>query len=69
VTRRYQRRQAAVLLGYDSERIAVCLSSFQPDCFVLQGGFKLQVLDTLQRPVLDLTPVTADSEFVKNDVT
>jgi hypothetical protein len=35
----------------------------------LQGGYKLQVLDALQRPVLDLTPVTADSEFVKNDVT
>lgn len=37
--------------------------------FSLQGGYKLQVLDALQRPVLDLTPVTADSEFVKNDVT
>jgi len=61
--------QAAVLLGYNSERIALCITSVQPVCFFLQGGFKLQVLDSLQRPVLDLTPVTADSEFVKNDVT
>lgn len=37
--------------------------------FLFQGGFKLQVLDNLERPVLDLTPVTSDSEFVKTDVT
>lgn len=36
---------------------------------MFQGGFKLQVLDELLRPVLDLTPVTSDSEFVQNDVT
>ncbi|KAK9497677.1 hypothetical protein O3M35_004361 [Rhynocoris fuscipes] len=29
-----------------------------------QGGIRLQVLDSLSRPVLDLTPVTAKSEFV-----
>lgn len=29
----------------------------------------MQVLDSLQRPVLDLTPVTKDSEFVRTDVT
>nr|CAD7589288.1 unnamed protein product [Timema genevievae] len=35
----------------------------------VQGGYRLQLLDNLQRPVLDLTPVTADSEFVSTDVT
>nr|CAD7200768.1 unnamed protein product [Timema douglasi] len=34
-----------------------------------RGGYRLQLLDNLQRPVLDLTPVTADSEFVSTDVT
>ena len=42
---------------------------FEPRTVVLQGGYKLQVLDSLQRPVLDLTPVTKDSEFVRTDVT
>ncbi|KAL1129682.1 hypothetical protein AAG570_012627 [Ranatra chinensis] len=37
--------------------------------FFLQGGFRLQVLDKLLRPVLDLTPVTAQSEFVAVDST
>lgn len=36
---------------------------------LFQGGFKLQVLDSLERPVLDLTPVTKDSDFVKTDAT
>ncbi|KAL1448811.1 hypothetical protein WDU94_000071, partial [Cyamophila willieti] len=34
-----------------------------------RGGFKLHVLDSLQRPLLDLTPVTKDSEFVRTDAT
>ncbi|XP_073993780.1 DOMON-like domain-containing protein nahoda isoform X1 [Rhodnius prolixus] len=34
-----------------------------------KGGFRLQVLDSLLRPVLDLTPVTAKTEFVSRDPT
>jgi len=34
-----------------------------------RGGIKLQVLDNYQRPVLDLTPVTKDSEFLRTDAT
>jgi len=37
--------------------------------FCKQGGFKLQVLDALQRPSMDLTPVTKESDFLKTDVT
>lgn len=36
-------------------------------CF--QGGFRLQILDGLDRPLVDLTPVTKSSEFVENDAT
>ncbi|XP_048508918.1 uncharacterized protein LOC105690351 isoform X2 [Athalia rosae] len=34
-----------------------------------RGGFKLQILDALDRPLIDLTPVTAQSEFVEDDAT
>ncbi|GLV40155.1 nahoda [Carabus blaptoides fortunei] len=34
-----------------------------------RGGFKLQLLDHLERPVLDLTPRIRGSEFISNDVT
>nr|XP_024214773.1 uncharacterized protein LOC106679441 isoform X2 [Halyomorpha halys] len=32
-----------------------------------KGGFRLQLLDKLERPVLDLTPVTSKSEYVTTD--
>ncbi|KAK0093125.1 hypothetical protein PV326_014260, partial [Microctonus aethiopoides] len=35
----------------------------------LTGGFKLQILDALDRPLVDLTPVTKQTEFVEGDVT
>jgi len=35
----------------------------------IKGGIKLQVLDNYQRPVLDLTPVTKDSDFLRTDAT
>jgi len=38
-------------------------------CILFQGGYKLQVLDSLERPVLDLTPVTKESDFVSTDAT
>ncbi|KAL4713699.1 hypothetical protein ACJJTC_004230 [Scirpophaga incertulas] len=34
-----------------------------------RGGFSLRILDELERPVLDLTPRAAGSEFVRDDVT
>lgn len=34
-----------------------------------QGGFRLQILDFLERPLLDLTPQAAGSEFVRSDAT
>lgn len=34
-----------------------------------QGGFRLQILDHLERPVLDLTPSIGGSEFLKTDAT
>ncbi|XP_023033743.1 uncharacterized protein LOC6638494 isoform X6 [Drosophila willistoni] len=34
-----------------------------------KGGFRLQLLDALDRPVLDLTPHVNNSEFVSTDVT
>ncbi|XP_030757105.1 uncharacterized protein LOC115882976 isoform X4 [Sitophilus oryzae] len=34
-----------------------------------KGGFKLQLLDQLERPVLDLTPSVQGSEFISNDAT
>ncbi|XP_044004188.1 uncharacterized protein LOC122849534 isoform X2 [Aphidius gifuensis] len=34
-----------------------------------QGGFRLQILDALDRPLVDLTPVTQQSEFVSDDAT
>lgn len=37
--------------------------------FNFQGGFKIQLLDHLERPVLDLTPTIQGSEFVSNDAT
>lgn len=37
--------------------------------FKLQGGFKIQLLDELERPVLDLTPSIQNSEFLSNDAT
>lgn len=37
--------------------------------FFLQGGFRIQLLDYLERPVLDLTPSVAGSEFIRDDVT
>lgn len=37
------------------------------DFFLFQGGFRLQLLDKLERPVLDLTPVTSKSEYVTAD--
>lgn len=37
--------------------------------FLLQGGYKIQILDHLERPKLDLTPSIKGSEFVRNDVT
>lgn len=36
---------------------------------MFQGGFRLQILDALDRPLVDLTPVTEHSEFVKDDAT
>lgn len=37
--------------------------------YSFQGGFKIQLLDELERPVLDLTPRVEGSEFVSNDAT
>lgn len=38
--------------------------------FVLfQGGFKLQLLDVLDRPVLDLTPTINGSDYIRGDAT
>lgn len=37
--------------------------------FSLQGGYKIQILDHLERPQLDLTPSIKGSEFVRNDAT
>ncbi|XP_032671335.1 uncharacterized protein LOC116844219 isoform X3 [Odontomachus brunneus] len=34
-----------------------------------RGGFRLQILDALDRPLIDLTPVTRNSEFVEDDAT
>ncbi|XP_046744465.1 uncharacterized protein LOC124410271 isoform X6 [Diprion similis] len=34
-----------------------------------RGGFRLQILDALDRPLVDLTPVTQISEFVEDDAT
>ncbi|XP_011304323.1 uncharacterized protein [Fopius arisanus] len=34
-----------------------------------RGGFRLQILDALDRPLIDLTPVTKQSEFVEDDAT
>ncbi|XP_057333014.1 uncharacterized protein LOC130672435 isoform X4 [Microplitis mediator] len=34
-----------------------------------RGGFRLQILDALDRPLVDLTPVTKQSEFVEDDAT
>ncbi|XP_015589186.1 uncharacterized protein LOC107264912 isoform X5 [Cephus cinctus] len=34
-----------------------------------RGGFRLQILDALDRPLVDLTPVTQQSEFVEDDAT
>ncbi|XP_063986475.1 uncharacterized protein LOC135167306 isoform X4 [Diachasmimorpha longicaudata] len=34
-----------------------------------RGGFRLQILDALDRPLIDLTPVTQLSEFVEEDAT
>nr|ARK19817.1 monooxygenase DBH-like protein [Ampulex compressa] len=34
-----------------------------------RGGFRLQILDALDRPLVDLTPVTQNSEFVAGDAT
>ncbi|XP_067212529.1 uncharacterized protein [Linepithema humile] len=34
-----------------------------------RGGFRLQILDALDRPLIDLTPVTRTSEFVEDDAT
>lgn len=36
-------------------------------CF--KGGFRLQILDELERPILDLTPSVGGTDFVRNDVT
>lgn len=37
--------------------------------FHFQGGYKLQILDHLERPSFDLTPTIAGSDFVKSDAT
>ncbi|KAH0998429.1 hypothetical protein HUJ05_006825, partial [Dendroctonus ponderosae] len=34
-----------------------------------KGGFKIQLLDELERPVLDLTPRIQGAEFISNDAT
>jgi hypothetical protein len=34
-----------------------------------RGGYKIQILDNLERPKLDLTPSIKGSDFVRNDVT
>lgn len=34
-----------------------------------QGGFRLQILDFYDRPLIDLTPITRNSEFVEDDAT
>lgn len=36
---------------------------------ILQGGFKIQLLDELERPILDLTPSVGDKDFVRTDTT
>lgn len=36
---------------------------------VFQGGFRLQILDFYDRPLIDLTPITQNSEFVEDDAT
>lgn len=57
-----------LLFVYPTINRISCLSSLT-SIFMFQGGFKLQVLDNLLRPVVDLTPVTRDSEFVRVDAT
>lgn len=37
--------------------------------FFVQGGFQIQLLDELERPVLDLTPSVNGSKFVSTDAT
>ena len=34
-----------------------------------QGGFKLELLDSKERKIMELTPVTEDSTFVNGDTT
>ncbi|KAK8741658.1 hypothetical protein OTU49_002323, partial [Cherax quadricarinatus] len=34
-----------------------------------RGGFRLELLDAQERPLTDLTPVTADSKFLSDDAT
>lgn len=38
-------------------------------CEYFQGGYKIQILDHLERPKLDLTPSIKGSDFVRNDAT
>lgn len=37
--------------------------------FLWQGGFRLELMDAQERPLADLTPVTADSKFLADDTT
>lgn len=36
---------------------------------LFQGGFKIHLLDFLERPLLDLTPSIEGSEFISDDAT
>ena len=48
-------------------KISYLISNFL--FFHPQGGYKIQLLDHLERPKLDLTPSIKGSEFVSNDAT
>jgi len=37
--------------------------------FFMQGGYRLELLDSQERQLLDLTPVTADEDYIKSDPT
>ena len=58
-------------LGYPHKVNWTTFSTWCVATFYLrpQGGFKIQLLDQLERPVLDLTPSVQGAEFVADDAT
>lgn len=51
-------------MNYD----VTCLLTVNFSFFSFQGGFRLQILDHLERPVLDITPSVDGSDYIKGDV-